>query len=605
LTALRDHVRSIGMNRPFYIGTGSSSTFAVFHPADPSRRGGKPPVLICPPWGWIDVASYRARREWASRLAAVGFPCLRFDLPATGNSAGEVSDADLVTRWISATLAAAGWLADAEGTGAGIGALGIGLGGLLALAAIVRGAPIAALALWGTPGRGKRFVRETQAFSRMQPWSAGEAGPDGFDPGVPPGWEEAGGFALSPETLSELKTLTFESVTGSSLSRVLQLDRDGVAADPELGEALADAGVAVDHAAGSGWEDFVSHPEWAVVPEATAAEFSRWLVAQPTPPVPVPSPAPPATETLALEVGGVEVREAALALEQPWGRTIGILAEPGDGHGEDLCGVFLNAGAVRSVGPDRMWTEAARRWAAAGVRSLRADLQGIGEADGELPGRLQVGDFYAPHYGPQVSALLDELERREVARRFVLVGLCSGGYWAFRTAVDDPRVVAVVQLNAGALRWVDDLPRRREAHRTARALEGRWWRKLLHGEIEPGRIAQLMRAVLVNSLTIVRRAVRRLGGRGQGPLKAGIESDFDALRDRGTRILIAFSDDEPLGEEIERDRFEERADRWPNIEFAHLPGSDHTLRPLAAQRAARELLDAELARLTRSAAGRT
>ncbi|MBS1843323.1 MAG: alpha/beta hydrolase [Actinobacteria bacterium] len=581
------------MKVPFYIGTGDEATFAVLHPAEEPRSAARPPVLICPPWGWTDVASYRARREWADRLAAAGFPTLRFDLPATGNSAGRPSDSGIIGSWVSATLAAATWLADAEGAGGGIAALGIGVGGLLAMAAIVAGAPIAALALWGTPGRGKRFVRETQAFSRMQPWQAGESDKAGFDPGVPDGWMEAGGFLLSPETLAELKAIEAEAVPGSALRRALLLDRDGIPVDPELATALEGAGVEVESAPGVGWEGFVSHPEQALVPAVTAARVERWLAGEPTVPV-EPAPAPESGAVLNLDFG----RESVISLDEAWGRTVGILTEPAGGAGDDLCGLFFNAGAVRSVGPNRMWAETARRWAAQGVPSLRVDLQGIGDADGEPAGALQIGDFYADHYAAQVSGLLDELERRGLGKRFVLVGLCSGGYWSFRTAVDDPRVVAALAVNAGALRWVPDLPRRREAHRTSRALEGRWWRKLLHGEIEPSRIAQLMRAVAVNSLALLRRAVRRLLGRGGGPLKARIEGDLDVLRDRGVHLLLAFSDDEPLGEEVERDHLRERASRWPNVEFATLPGNDHTLRPLAAQRAAGELLDAELARLT-------
>ncbi|MBS1860914.1 MAG: hypothetical protein JSS68_04290 [Actinobacteria bacterium] len=589
------------MNHPFYIGSGSTATFAVLDPAEGSKRADRPPVLICPPWGWPGVASYRARREWAARLAAAGFPTLRFDLPATGNSAGEVTDAGIATGWVSATFAAANWLADTEGSGGGIAALGIGVGGLLALAAIAAGAPIAALVLWGTPGRGKRFVRETQAFSRMQPWLAGEVDVDGFDPGVPEGWLEAGGFALSPESVAELKAMSSEIAPGSSLTRALLLDRDGITAEPELEKALTAAGVAVERADGRGWENFISHPEWASIPAETATEVERWLIAEPVGPTAAVVPQG-SGQTLHLDVSGGEVREAALVLDQSWGRTIGVLAEPVSVPADDLCAVFLNAGAVRSVGPNRLWAETARRWAAAGVPSLRVDLQGIGEADGEPSGTLQLGDFYVSRYGDQVAALLDELERREVGKRFVLVGLCSGGYWSFRTAVTDPRVVAVMLLNAGALRWVPDLPRQREAHRTSRAFERRWWRKLLRGEIQPGRIPHLLGAVAANALSGLRRSAARLLGRGEGPLRAQVEADLDALRDRGVHVVIALSDDEPLGEEIQRGRFPERAARWPNTKFTALPGNDHTLRPLSAQRAATELLDRELARLTATAA---
>src|SRR5262249_1766091 len=72
-------------------------------------------------------------------------------------------------------------------------------------------------------------------------------------------------------------------------------------------------------------------------------------------------------------------------------------------------------------------------------------------------------------------------------------------------------------------------------------------------------------------------------------LLSGIEADLDRLRDTGTSVLIALSGKEPLGAEVERDRLRERAERWPNVEFVTLPGSDHTLRPLVAQRATADL----------------
>jgi pimeloyl-ACP methyl ester carboxylesterase len=589
------------LTRALYIDPGETPIFAVHHPAEGEQVGSRPPVLFCPPWGWDDVASYRVRRTWAARLAAAGFPTLRFDLPATGNSGGAIDDDAVAADWAAAVGGAATWLADTEGTEA-VAALGIGLGGLLALMAIDAGAPIAALALWGAAGRGKRFARETKAFSRMQPWYGKDATAAGFDPGVPDGWLEAGGFLLGPGTLGELKALAPALGPGSALRRALVFDRDGVAADPDLTAALEAAGAEVEQAAGPGWGEFVSHPEEVVFPQAVAAELERWLASGPPSAAAADGPAsvPAASESIEVGTAAGKVRETAIAFAERWGETVGVLAEPTAGGG-DLCAVFLNAGAVRAVGPNRMWVEAARRWAARGVPSLRLDLEGIGEADGGEAGSLRVGDFYEPRYPAQVGAVLDELERRGVAGRFLLVGLCAGGYWAFRTAVDDPRVVGCLQVNAGALRWVPDLPDRREAHRSSRAFESRWWRKLLGGEIEAARIRRLLRALVTNGLAAARRAVLRLLGRGQETLARGIESDLDRLRERGTRVLLAFSGEEALGEELEREQFRDRLGRWPNVEWKTLPGTDHTLRPPAAQRAVAELLDSEIERLAPAA----
>jgi hypothetical protein len=69
---------------------------------------------------------------------------------------------------------------------------------------------------------------------------------------------------------------------------------------------------------------------------------------------------------------------------------------------------------------------------------------------------------------------------------------------------------------------------------------------------------------------------------------------FEALCDHGTRVLLAFSDDEPVYDELKADGVLARLDRWPNVVLKHLPGRDHTLRPIVAQRALSEMLDLEL-----------
>ena len=80
-----------------------------------------------------------------------------------------------------------------------------------------------------------------------------------------------------------------------------------------------------------------------------------------------------------LDVGGVRVREAPFLVEHEVGTLFGILAEPVDGPRPPLAAIFLNAGAVRRIGPNRLWVEAARRAAAEGLPTLRVDLEGIGD----------------------------------------------------------------------------------------------------------------------------------------------------------------------------------------------------------------------------------
>ena len=59
---------------------------------------------------------------------------------------------------------------------------------------------------------------------------------------------------------------------------------------------------------------------------------------------------------------------------------------------------------------------------------------------------------------------------------------------------------------------------------------------------------------------------------------------------------MAFSDEEPVHAELERDGVLAHLDRWPNMQMEALPARDHTLRPIVAQLGVHELLVRELTR---------
>ncbi len=589
---------------PVYLDTALDVVFGLFQPP----AGDTPPltaVLICAPWGWDEVASYRSRRHWAERLAAAGHPTLRFDLPATGNSGGMPADPARVESWVGAISSAAEWLRETGG-GSRVAILGLGLGGLLAREAVSKGAPIEEMALWASPGKGRSFVREMRAFSRLQEGRPVEESSGSVAP-LPDGWLETGGFVLSAETLESLESLDPELATPSPLRRALLLERDGIEPDRDLQAELEGRGVEVTVAPGDGWGKMVGHPERTKLPLGMAERVAAWL-RQAGEPVPAATrrsereaPAPISSKP-ELDVDGRRVRESPLAVPQPYGNAFGVLTEPTESSAVDLCVVFFNAGAVRHTGPNRLWVEASRRWAARGVATMRVDLEGIGEADGDDGKRSDVASFYVPDFEEQVEAVLDFLEERGVGKRFLLVGLCASGYWSFRVALRDSRAQAALLLNAGALTWHANLLNQREARKLDRVYRLHWWGKLLRGEVGLSRLWVFARLSLVKAGRLARRQVNRLAGRRGAPgAEFSLDSDLDRMRDSGTRLVLAFSEGEPLHTELEAKGVLDRLDRWPNLELGSLPGSDHTLRPAAAQIAARELIDSEV---ERSAASR-
>jgi alpha-beta hydrolase superfamily lysophospholipase len=220
------------------------------------------------------------------------------------------------------------------------------------------------------------------------------------------------------------------------------------------------------------------------------------------------------------------------------------------------------------------------------VTALRLDLEGIGDATGDGERYTDVSELYAPQFVDQVRAALDALEARGGPRRYMLLGLCSGAYWAFHTALDDDRVSAAVMLNPRVLYWDPDLEPARDARKLKRQLfQTRSWRKTLRGEnrLDAPRLLAL---------------VRRLASRREAPGAAAapaVERAFDELRDAGRRAVFMFCDGEPLREELEEHGLLPPSDRWPNVELETIPGRDHTLRPLWMHEHVHAALDRALA----------
>jgi alpha-beta hydrolase superfamily lysophospholipase len=563
---------------PLYLDVRGEPMLGLFHAA----RGDGPAVLLCPPFGREDAASYRSRRAWACSLASAGMPVLRVDLPGTGDSGGRIDDPERFQSWLEAVAAATRYLRE-ETHRSRVAAIGIGLGGFLAVAAAAQGAPIDDLVLWGVPARGRAIARELSTFARIESDSIVAAGgPESPSPGSPAAIAP-GGFLVPPETLDELGKidLTLLRLPPADGRRALLLERDGIAPDDALRRMLEESAVAVEVAGGQGYGTMMTVlPETARLPHAVEEHVQAWLrVEGHRGRVPQPSPEPAARSSPLAEisVGDVEVRETPFEVTHDGTLLFGILAEPVAAPPGGLTLVLLNAGAIRRTGPSRLWVEIARRWAARGVSTLRIDLEGIGDASGDDGRHLTIADLYAVDYVGHVRAVLEALTARTGQRRFALLGLCAGAYWSFHTALVDDRVSLVVMLNPRLLFWNPEIVDERDArNRRSRIFRTDAWRQLT----ATGWRA-LPRQALTRALRVAAEPLRlRARRRAHVAAGAATEAALDQLEASRTRTVFAFCDGEPLRDELTANGLLANTDKRPHIEFVLLPGRDHVLRPL-------------------------
>jgi dienelactone hydrolase len=575
-----------------YLEGAPDPTFATLHrPAAATARDTA--VILCPPFGWDEVCSYRSLRFWATQLARAGYPAVRISLPSTGDSGGNAQDPDRYGAWVAALTATVDWLRATTGAQR-VAAIGIALGGAIVVSGAQDGARIDDLVLWGIPAGGRSLVRQLRVFARLET-SQFYAGLEPPPPSSRPAGElEAGGFLLSAETVRRLEELELDAghLPVAPGRRALMLERDGLGVDAQLCEGLERAGIEVSSAPGDGYGAMTSHPQRARPPLAVIERVEAWLgdASARADAALIPPSRQPARAKLT-PADGATITETTITIPQSFGSLSGVLVEPAEAQGHRLCAVLLNAGAVRRIGPSRMWVEAARRWAARGVPTLRLDFEGIGDADGDEGPYREDGALYVPRLIPQVLAALDHLQEQGVGDRFVMAGLCAGAYWSFHAALRDPRVTAAFMINPRALIWEEGLGPARD------------FRALLTQRPSLTKLRRLatgprLRAFLRWGLAAPGRWLARL--RSHDTAAALAQRDLDVALEQfaasDTGALLLFSAHEPLYDELRDSGRLARLDRLPQVTIEQISVRDHTLRPTWAQQRAHELLDQALER---------
>jgi alpha-beta hydrolase superfamily lysophospholipase len=583
--------------RPLYLNGETEGTFALFN--DPSIRRGETAVLLCPPFGRDPMCPNRKRRHWAEHLAAGGYPTLQIDLPGSDDSAGSPDDPARLQAWTQAVVAAALWLRAAS-SAPRIVAVGIGLGGLVCYRAAFEQAPIDDLVLWAVPARGQALVRELRVYSRL-PVSSVLAPGDPGPPLLPEGAVLAAGYLLSAETAAALEALDLTELPlpNAKQRRVLLLGRSGPTVDELLRGSLERTGVEVTVASGRGYGAinavFERVGDWLAEGEAHRDRLSA-AVELPAPRGALSAEAeePSSQEHLRLSSAGVELRETPVWVDRPSGRLFGVLTESLHAQAQ-LCAVLLPAWG--RTGPNRMWVEIARRWAARGVPTLRIELSWGDDREADAA----FASPFVPKYVDETCAALEILRARGLPTRFVLLGMSAGAYWSMHAALRDEQIAAIIMLNPHALSWSDvqAAPDTRRLRR--RLLHISTLRKVLGGEIAFGRFLEVSRSLAALAVRTSRDRFRRIAGswRGNEGRLHPLEPLLDALRDRGQRGFLVFSGREPLREELAARGLFDRLDRWPNLELLTIGTSSvetHGLTPLWLQQQVHQLVDGVLDR---------
>ncbi len=407
--------------------------FGWLHPG-----AGECGVVMCGPIGFEKQIFHRSWRFLAERLAAEGYPTLRFDYPGSGDSCGNDTDPGALDAWLDSIEQAVGWLRANAGVGRVV-LCGIHLGGLLAAAAAARIGDIERLVLLAPMLSGRSYARTLALATK-----SGGASPAGD---AEAGYVEAFGLRLHETTLQALRLLDISRLPRPPASKALILSASAAAATDGAVAALNASGVEVTLLDMPDYLELTRPAHESQVPVASFERALAWLSASAQHSVAAPGHAPRPIPLAELSTShGIE---RPLLLDREAGRLFGIFSQPRNQSGTCPAVLICNTGANPHYGFGRLAVQLARSLAEDGVASLRLDLTGIGDSDGASS--VSLPHLYADR-GGDLRAATEFLQQRGYGR-VVVFGICTGAFHAVRAGLDNPCIAGVILVNQNVFVW--------------------------------------------------------------------------------------------------------------------------------------------------------
>lgn len=445
-------MQTLEFGRPIIFGDADRPIAGRIHESVGAVRGA---VVLCAPWGYEENCSYKTFRLLAQELAKAGFDTLRFDYECCGNSSGDYTLPEQLSRWTASCGKAIDYMSARTGTAVGV--VGLRLGA--SLATIASGAhPLAATVLWDPVVSGKRYLRVLRAMSMM----GVDASPD---PAEPNSLVAIGNY-LTSETIDDLQKLNLQALPAAQMADTLVISRPKSGDSRRLSETLKELGVPTSLEEHPGTDALLDcAAEQSVVPGEIVDRIVQWFQDHPSGTAASHAEVPQTTAVLDapehqwtefhISVGPRKLTGVLTAPKAP--RTAGAVLLP-------------NNGEARAIGPARAWVEWSRTWAAAGVASLRLDIGGLG--DSRPPENKPRNPHYPIEAIDDISEGVAELNSRGLGP-VVAVGLCSGSFSSIDAAAAGVDLAGVVGINA-QLFFLPDPPGSRLRERRAASPANRW-----------------------------------------------------------------------------------------------------------------------------------
>ncbi|MGV8937228.1 MAG: serine aminopeptidase domain-containing protein [Allorhizobium sp.] len=536
-------------------------------------------VLFASPWGLEEMCTRKFWRVIADRLSEAGIASFRFDYPGTGDALEHGDFSAGLSVWEDSLVAASEQLLTLSGAKR-LTVVSHGLGAVVAARAAPRIPTLEALVAMAPAVSGRFHLRELQLWSKLVDEGLGLSEAQRASEGV-----SIAGLTMPAEIAAEVRKSDLMALSAAPAAQCLVVKRPERPADEAFAVHLQGLGADVARLDYKGYDELVTNPSVAVIPETVVTELVDWISArrQTLDAAPLPS-IPDATALMGDAYTETPVRFG----EQQ--RLYGLLCEPiVTRRGATV--LLLGTAYDRHAGWGRATVRMARDLARDGIASLRFDGANVADSP-PLPGRGgQV--LYNDGQLDDVAQALDFLGDRNLLPA-VVAGRCSGAYLAFGSAVSDSRIVGAVVANpyvfvwdprrdvSNALRFV---PRSLDTYK-ARLFKAETFNRLRHGRIDVGSALKNIGKALGNRISHLTGPLPLLMPT-EYALSRKVRAAFETLAARNTRLSLLYSAHD-VG--LAHFALHFRPDgaglkRFANVGLTIIENADHNLTPAPARKA--------------------
>jgi hypothetical protein len=248
----------------------------------------------------------------------------------------------------------------------------------------------------------------------------------------------------------------------------------------------------------------------------------------------------------------------------------GIISQPKENNNQLPCVIFLNAGIVYRIGPNRIYHRLSKELNQLGFTTFRFDFSGIGDSS------ISLNENYEDYQVNECIEAIDLVEKIYNIKKFIIIGMCSGADVGFNVSLNTDRIVGLVSINGQFLKLIDnpDLLNKIAQHQ----IKLRYYKRNIFSLNRWMKIIQGKSKLFKNIYNIIFKPSNVKVVNNSEANITNLKSHWESLNNNGIHVFLIFSEGSVCYDlfKITSSEILNSLEKYKNLEYKFVKDVDHT-----------------------------